>query len=112
MKAFGFHGDPALFEGTIPPPFGESCLHCGEPIEAGDAGVVMPLLGRDPLPRVSVFHYECHLRRTVGSVRHQRGECGCASGDFSADDDADYETRREAARAAMREFHRQQATAT
>jgi hypothetical protein len=110
MKAFGFAAHhPDLYEEVIPVPVGEPCLHCREPIAAADAGVAMPLITADPLPAVAVYHYECHLRMAVGSVKHQRGECGCASGDFSGDDDADYPSTRAAALAASREFYRRQA---
>lgn len=104
MKAFGFQGDPAFYEATIPVPVGESCLHCDEQIAEGDAGVVMPLIESDRQPRVAVYHWECDLRLTVGSVRHQRGECGCFTGDYSQDDDADYPSVRAAAIAAAIEF--------
>ena len=106
MKAFGFDSDPDWFEETIPTPVGETCLHCDDPILEGERGVTMPLIAADRQPRVAVYHWECHLRLIVGSVRHQRGQCGCFTGDFSVDDDADYPSRRAAAIAAAIEFQR------
>ncbi len=106
MKAFGFQGDPSLYEETIPVPVGELCLHCEERIADDDCGVVLPLIAADRKPRVAAYHFECHLRLSIGSVKHQRGECGCVSGDFSADDDAEYPSKRTAAIAATVEFYR------
>ena len=44
MKEFAFHGDPDSFGETIPVPVVETCLHCDEPIEESDNGVVTPLI--------------------------------------------------------------------
>lgn len=106
MKAFGFQGEPDIYEETSPVPVGELCAHCAEPIAEHDCGVVMPLLMAHGKPRIAAYHYECHIRLTVGSVKHQRGECGCFTGDFAADDDTDYPSRRAAAIAAAAEFYR------
>jgi hypothetical protein len=90
----------------VPTPIGEPCLRCDEPIDEDDRGVLMPYLAADGKAHMVAFHFECHVRSTIGSVKHQRGECGCATGDFQTDDDAEYPTRREAARAALAELER------
>jgi hypothetical protein len=48
------------------------CLYCGEPIEAGDEGVILPPI-EEPL------HFPCFFRTTVGSVGHQAGLCQCGA---------------------------------
>lgn len=85
-------------------PVGFPCLRCSEPIAANDPGIVMPLIGADGLMSECAEHMECHLRSLVGSVKHQRGECGCATGDYASDDDSEFLTPRQAARAATRTF--------
>lgn len=90
----------------IATPVGMTCLHCEEPIEKGDTGFLMPTIMADGMPGIEYVHFECNVRSIVGSVKHQRGECGCVTGDFSADDDAEYPTRRAAAKAALKELTR------
>lgn len=95
-----------MFELTeeVETPVGEPCLRCEEPIEVGDRGVMMPMLDESGEREVAL-HYECHIRSIMGSVKHIRGECGCVTGKFE-DDDAEYATPREAARAALDELIR------
>jgi hypothetical protein len=74
------------------------CAWCGEPVVPGEFGVVMPYLGGD-VQEVAI-HRECHLRQVLGSVGHQKGKCACFGG---GEDDPPGMTRRDAARAAVRE---------
>jgi hypothetical protein len=87
----------------MPTPVGEECLHCGEPIAEGDAGIVMPCieLGEDGHARAPkrAQHRECFLRTMVGSVAHQEGRCSCFGGK-DEDEDPPGMSKREAARAA------------
>ncbi len=76
------------------------CLRCGEPIAAGDQGWVY-----DRDTSFWAVHYECRMREIVGSVAHQEGRCSCFGGDGSDDE---FETKREAARAAVKLFHEKQ----
>lgn len=91
-------------------PVGQLCIWCEEPVEEGDRGFIQSCMIRkhpvtdEYLHTREPVHHECNFRQTIGSVKHQRGECGCATGDFSNDDDAEYATLREAARAALAEF--------
>lgn len=50
-------------------PVGETCVHCEEPIAAGDSGVIA---SNGP-----VFHRNCFLRGIYGSVAHVVGDCSC-----------------------------------
>lgn len=55
------HGRP--FE---PPPVGEPCTACHEPVAATDSGLMIPFLpapvdGRQPDPRWAVWHRDCFL---------------------------------------------------
>lgn len=71
-----------------------NCQHCGEPI----------LLSEDFCHSV---HRECAARMVIGSVAHIERRCGCyVSG--SMEGDPPEATRREAARAALNAWQRQQ----
>lgn len=104
MKWFGKPRAVAMCDDTPhgETPVGELCGWCGEPIEADDFGVTMPLLGGFDL-NVDVteihFHYECHCRQIFGGVNHQRGKCICCGGKEPPDPPG--MTKREAARAAF-----------
>jgi hypothetical protein len=119
MGAMEFFGEPyptrllpaPIYEdiSEVPTPIGLLCFSCDELIEDGDRGFIQSCVIRtdehgEYVHTREPIHHECHMRSVVGSVKHQRGECGCATGDFSGDDDAEYATRREAARAAVSEF--------
>lgn len=116
---FGPLGPPALPPAATP--VGELCLHCDEPIEAGDSGSLMPLteLAEGPLEegakpgtrlfagRIVPVHRECEIRQIAGSVGHQRGLCTCDGGPGTMDDPPGL-TLRQAAVAAEREWLRRQ----
>ena len=53
-------------------------FRCGEPIEAGDSGIVMPLFsGGDEVRRV-VLHRDCHAFSLGIGRQHREGEpCNC-----------------------------------
>src|SRR4051812_23225572 len=50
-------------------PVGELCVYCVEPIEEGDAGLVM---ANGP-----VEHRECGFRSVAGSLAHLQKRCSC-----------------------------------
>ncbi len=83
-------------------PVGEPCLWCGDEIEAGECGVVVPmLLALDPETWVMrAHHQECFLRQTLGSVAHIERRCSCYVLGSSAEDPPDM-TMHEAALAAV-----------
>lgn len=89
--------DPSL---RGPTPVNECCLHCEEPIEVGDAGVVMMHVGV-AATGLRAQHRECFLRGVVGSAAHIEKRCTCFGG-TDADGDPPELSRREAARLACR----------
>lgn len=62
----------------VPTPVGEPCLHCREPIEDGDRGLLMPyvtdIVDGKPIGGTEPVHMECDLR-TLGNVYHYGGQC-------------------------------------
>lgn len=76
--------DNLATEKRIPTPVGEPCLWCTEPIEDGQSGVGMGVVGMGPQgrpePHMGYTHKECLLRSTLGSVEHLEGKCGCLDG--------------------------------
>ena len=78
-------------------PVGVRCAWCGDAIEAGDDGVLMPVLGGTHGD--AAYHADCHLRGIVGGLNHQRGLCICCGG--TAPPDPPNMTRRDAASAAV-----------
>jgi hypothetical protein len=69
----------------------ERCLHCNEPILAGER--VMPINdGQD------LLHRECMIRMVMGSVAHQEERCSCFGG--TGEDDPDLSIRENAKAAA------------
>lgn len=58
-------------------PVGQRCLHCEEPIEPGDRGLMMgvvdDLVGQH-VATVQPVHLECDLRSTLS---HVFGQCCC-----------------------------------
>lgn len=70
-------------------PVGATCAHCGEAIKSDDDGILMP----------QAFHADCHIRRIVGGLNHQRGRCTCCGG--TEPPDPPELSRREAARRAV-----------
>ena len=84
----------------VPAPIGAPCLHCQEPIQFEDSGLLMPGMTngwRMPDP----IHLECLLCTVYGSVSHQRGTCRCFGG--SGEDDPAL-SKRENARRAVAEY--------
>lgn len=87
----------------IDTPVGVPCARCDEPIAADDDGVTIPHVG-DATVELRPYHYECQLRSVIGGLNHLRGRCICCGG--SEPPDPPWLTRREAARAAVREWER------
>jgi hypothetical protein len=73
------------------------CQYCGEEIAAAGEPFAAVNDGAD------LLHRECMVRMIVGSVGHLRRTCSCYGGD---QEDPEGVTRREAARAAEKEFQR------
>ncbi len=61
----------------VPTPVGQACLHCAEPIAAGDRGLLR-LAVRVEGAAVEPVHMECDLRMTLGDMNHLTGQCLCA----------------------------------
>ena len=81
----------------VPPPAGELCFHCGEPIAAEDDGyMIISEGGLRPL------HAECHIRKIIGSVGHIQHKCHCFGGN---EEDPPGLTKRQAAAAAVRLYY-------
>jgi hypothetical protein len=103
MKVFGLlpwgpgFDDPAMMTET---PVGAPCLHCGEPIEDRDSGVILPHVNLQGETTFEAQHRECFMRGIVGSVGHQLGRCSCYGGSPDAEGDPPGLTRRAGARAA------------
>lgn len=95
MRAFG-DINWAVELDRVPTPVGQQCLHCEEPIEAGESGVTMPYDNGTEV-KEEPMHRECVLRTIFGSVGHQERRCQCFGGDY---DDPPGMTRRQAAKAA------------
>lgn len=83
-------------------PVGEPCLHCGEPIEAGGDGVMIPHGDTGDRP----WHWECNLRGIIGGLNHLNGACSCCGG--TDDPDPPEMTKRQAAQAAVDYYTHQQ----
>lgn len=71
-------------------PVGEPCLHCGEPIEARDRGLMMSAviekdLAGDWIAKIYPVHLECDLRSTLSHIFQQ---CHCFVPDRSLRDEA------------------------
>jgi hypothetical protein len=82
---------------VVPTPVGQPCLHCDEPIDDGDQGVIHTTLflhGNDGEPVAEPVHRECDMRAVLGSIGHLTMRCPCEGGDY---DDPPGMTRREAA---------------
>ncbi len=72
------------------------CIHCDEEIQPGEAHKI-----------VKNAHFECGFRMIAGSVGHQQKKCSCYGGTM---EDPEGMTLREAAKAAMEEFQRNNVT--
>jgi hypothetical protein len=93
MTAVQYFGPPIFKqpdEVQIPPPVGEVCILCEEPVDAGDIGTINLL--------AQVTHYECQMREIIGSVGHLKRTCSCYGG---TEGDPPAMTRRQAAKAAV-----------
>ncbi len=79
MKWFGESwGAPLCGECEhVSTPVGELCVYCEEPIEANQAGVVMPAGDAHGHFAEKPEHYECFIRQIVGSVAHITMQCSC-----------------------------------
>lgn len=69
-------------------PVGRACLYCGEPIAAGECGLMrLAVRGTVGKPTASLepAHMECDLRTMIGDVAHLEGRCRC-SGVTAAED--------------------------
>lgn len=59
-------------------PIGQRCLECGEPIEAGDRGLLTPTIQENPAGDIGwvirPVHMECDLHSSFG---HVFGQCQC-----------------------------------
>jgi hypothetical protein len=91
-------------------PVGDKCAWCEEVIVEGDQGTLIPhgwvaTEGEPAYDKVnySAWHIDCFMRSVVGSVGHQKGTCHCHGG---TEEDPEGMTRREAATAAVRLYHR------
>lgn len=98
MKFFGKrYFSPAYTDAEhVETPVYATCVHCGEVIEEGDDGWVMP-----GSPVEATFHRYCFLRSIIGSVAHQQKRCSCYGG--VGEDDPKL-TPRQAAEAAAHEY--------
>jgi hypothetical protein len=96
MKFFGVRYYSAAYIDAehVDTPVGETCVHCGEPIESRDDGWVIP-------PGAQPFHRACFMRGIIGSVAHQQRRCSCFVWGSRMEDDPAL-TRRQAAEAAVR----------
>jgi len=81
-------------------PVGSPCEYCGERVQFGEAGFLVPDAGAG---RALPWHRECFLRTVVGSLGHQLCRCSCYGG---TEEDPPHLTRREAAIAAVVQFER------
>lgn len=108
MRAFfGKRHDAPVYDGAVEQliPVGAICLWCDEPIEEGDDGFYMPALTSAHGWILTAQHRECEMRAVIGSLAHQRKECHCFTGDYTADERYIAELgRRGEAKAAMEEF--------
>ena len=78
-------------------PVGAPCGYCGEPIERGEHGCIIPHFGKDGASE-NPYHFECHMRMIVGSLAHQQKRCTCYGG---AESDPPGMMLRQAARVAF-----------
>lgn len=79
---FGLRWGPSSFDPSLMTvtPVGEPCLHCGEPVEDGDSGLITQVVSETSC-EIRAQHRECFLRQLVGSVGHLEGKCSCYGGD-------------------------------
>src|SRR3954468_21552032 len=70
MQYFGLRNSAPVYDDAtkVATPVGEACGHCGESIEDGDDGFVLPSYPRNTV----AFHRACHLRGVFGCVEHQQ----------------------------------------
>lgn len=96
IKKHGRFGEGGWCAGwdRVETPIGEPCLHCEEPIGAGDSGETTGYVAIGQPPKYVPQHKECLVRRIVGSVGHQLKKCSCHGGDY---EDPPGLTKREAA---------------
>lgn len=108
MQYFGKkHDAPVYDDGTlVATPVGKTCDWCKEDVIRGEDGFVLPGLlkeGDDYVGRLVVFHRECYLRQSIGSLGHQKKTCSCYVRTGGEEDPPDM-TIREAAKAATNYF--------
>lgn len=85
----------------VPTPVHALCDHCDERIGFHDDGVLLPLFGKPDQTHVA-YHYDCHMRRIVGGLNHQMGQCTCCGG--TEPPDPTNMSKREAARLAVKNW--------
>lgn len=98
MRAFGQNVDPKWSPELDPvdTPVGQACIYCGEPIAAGEVGILMPWYDGVVTKEVPQ-HRECTIRGIFGSVGHLTKACHCFGGNA---EDPEGMTKRQAAKAA------------
>lgn len=110
---FGERWDAPLLDGNITQvavPVGRACLYCGEPIGAGDRGLMrLAVRGTADKPTATQepAHMECDLRTMIGDVAHLEGRCSC-SGHPSSEPDS--QTYREESLAVLAHMNQLRAT--
>lgn len=95
------------WEIQVDTPVGALCGDCEEPIEEHHAGTYEKFLEGEPHDlRASrkPVHYECSMRRVIGSEAHVLGVCSC-NVPGSQEGDEPSLTRRQAAIAAVRAWN-------
>jgi hypothetical protein len=95
MRFYG-HGWSAKLQPNPAAPDAGECMHCAEPVLAGEPHARYLVAGEAELS--PALHRECFLRLLYGSTLHQQGRCRCAGG--PDEDEPDLSTRN-AARAAV-----------
>lgn len=84
------------------------CFRCGEPVLPGEEAQQPVYVMSGHRSAMAEWHRECAIRSVVGSLGHLRGTCSCFGGTV---EDPPGMTKRQAARAAMAEWKRQQGSA-
>jgi hypothetical protein len=111
---FGRRWDAPLLDGCVvevPVPVGRSCLFCGEPIAAGDCGLMRLALGGTPEKPTASWepaHMECDLRTMIGDVAHLDGQCRCSGA--AVDEPEPAQSFRDEARAVLARVNQLRAT--
>lgn len=66
----------------VPTPVGVKCMSCVVPVQEGDAGIMMPFMGKtadgERVAMQNPYHRECLAHDTIG---HVYGVCRCTGHD-------------------------------